>query len=153
MKISKILLGGFVVGTLDIAYAMLFWWLRVHLAPTRIFQSVAAGVLGREAARAGGIRTVLLGAALHYFIAFVIVLVYASASRMMPLLIRRPILCGTVYGVLVYVVMNYVVVPLSAAGGGGGTLMLWIVCSIIVHAFLIGVPAALFSRQALGGAK
>jgi len=153
MKISRIFLGGLVVGVLDIAYAMLFWWLRARVSPTRILQSVAAGVLGREAARAGGIRTALLGAALHFFIAFVIVLVYASASRAMPLLIRRPLLCGTVYGVLVYVVMNYVVVPLSAAGGGGGTLMLWIVCSILVHAFLIGVPSALFSRQALGGAK
>jgi len=154
MKISKIFLGGFVVGVLDISYAILFWWLRARVSPVRIFQSVAAGLLGRDAARAGGIRTALLGAALHFLIAFTIVLVYASASRMMPLLIRRPILCGTVYGVLVYAVMNYVVIPLSAAGGGGGgTVMLWIVCSILVHAFLIGVPAALFSRQALGGAK
>src|SRR6185436_181096 len=119
MKISRIFLGGFVVGTLDISYAMLFWWLRARVSPMRILQIVTAGVLGREAARAGGIRTALLGAALHFFIALVIVLVYASESRMMPMLIHRPILCGTVYGVLVYVVMNYVVVPLSAAGGGG----------------------------------
>lgn len=153
MKTSRILLGGLVVGVLDITYAITFWWLRSGVAPGRIFQSVAAGLLGREAARAGGLRTILLGAALHFFIAFVIVLVYASASRLMPMLIRRPILCGTIYGILVFAVMNYVVVPLSAAGGGGKPPVVWLICSILVHAFLIGVPAALFSRQALGGAK
>jgi hypothetical protein len=44
--------------------------------------------------------------------------------------------------------MNYVVVPLSVAGPGSGD-PLWIALSIAVHAFLIGVPIAIFTRQAL----
>ena len=142
------LLGGtLVIGSLDMAYAIAFWAMR-GVAPIRIFQSVAAGLLGSDAARGGGMRTALLGAALHYFIAFSIVLVYWIASRALPLLIQRPVLCGAAYGLIVYGVMNYVVIPLSNARKGGGFLLSWFVCSLIVHAFLIGVPAALFARAA-----
>jgi hypothetical protein len=45
--------GGLVVGSLDITYAILFWSFR-DVKPIRVFQSVAAGVLG-PASREGGI--------------------------------------------------------------------------------------------------
>lgn len=48
---------------------------------------------------------------------------------------------------LLYVVMNYIIVPLSAAGPGSKD-PLWIALSIAVHALLIGVPIALFTRRA-----
>ena len=44
--------------------------------------------------------------------------------------------------------MNYIVVPLSAANPGSRNLV-WVVLSIIVHAFLIGTPCALFARLAI----
>jgi len=43
--------------------------------------------------------------------------------------------------------MNYVVVPLSAAGPGSKD-PLWVTLSIAVRALLIGVPIALFARRA-----
>jgi hypothetical protein len=142
-----ILFGAIVVGTLDILFAILFWYPR-GVAPARIFQSIAAGVYGR-ASFTGGTRTEVIGALLHYFIALCIVLVYCLASRRYEVLVRRPIIGGSIYGVLVYVVMNYVVIPLSATQRSG-FLLWWVVSSVVVHAFLIGVPAALFARAALG---
>jgi len=144
-----LLLGGLIVGTLDISYAIAFWWLRSGVPPARIFQSVAAGVLGPAALR-GGVRSTLLGAFLHYFIAIAVVVVYWIVSRFAPLLIQRPVLCGAVYGVLVYVFMNYVVIPLSATRRTGFILS-WVVCTVVVHALFIGIPAALFSRAAAKG--
>ena len=47
--------------------------------------------------------------------------------------------------------MNYIVVPLSAAGGGGAKDPLWVGLSVVVHMLLIGVPIALFVRAALRG--
>ena len=143
---TTLLLGAIVIGTLDILYAIVFWYPR-GVAPARIFQSIAAGLFGR-ASFTGGTRTVLIGAALHYFISLSIVVVYWLASRRYDLLVRRPILYGSIYGVLVYLIMNYVVIPLSATQRGPFMLS-WVVCSVMVHAFLIGVPAALFSRAAL----
>ncbi len=141
-----IVLGAMVVGTLDILFAVGFWYPR-GVAPARIIQSVAAGLYGR-ASFAGGTRTVAIGALLHYFIALCIVLVYWVASRRNEVLVRRPILCGSIYGVLVYAVMNYAVIPLSATQRSA-FLLSWVVSSVLVHAFLIGVPAALFARAAV----
>ena len=51
-----ILYGTLVVGTLDISDAILFFGLHNHVPPSRIFHTIAGGLLGREAARAGGLR-------------------------------------------------------------------------------------------------
>src|SRR5262245_42306595 len=113
-----ILVGTLLVGTLDILDAILFFGLRNGATPAGIFRSIAAGLVGREAARAGGVETVLLGAGLHYFIACSIVTVYYLASRRLAFLARQPLIYGPLYGVLVYFFMNQVVIPLSALGPG-----------------------------------
>lgn len=143
---ATIVLGAFVIGTLDILYAIAFWYPR-GVAPERIFQSIAAGIYG-PASFSLGTHSVAIGAALHYFIALCIVLVYWVASRRFDVLVRRPIVSGSIYGVLVYLVMNYVVIPPSATKRPA-FLLSWVVCSVLVHAFVIGVPAALFSRAAI----
>lgn len=142
----KLIAGGIVVGSLDITYAILFWSFR-GVTPTRVFQSVAAGALGRDSFNLG-MKSALLGAALHYFIAFSIVIVYYIASKWLPLLTEHAVICGIVYGILVYIVMNYVVIPLSNAARPKTFNLLWVSCSVIVHMFLIGLPAALFARTA-----
>lgn len=144
--VAAIALGTLVVGSVDLAYAILFWTPR-GVAPIRIFQSIAAGVLGQDSFR-GGLSTAILGAGLHYFISLGIVVAYWLAARSFRLLTRHPIIYGAAYGVMVYLFMNLVVVPLSAALRPR-FLLSWIVCSVIVHAFLIGVPAALFARAAV----
>jgi hypothetical protein len=141
--------GGLVAGTLDITYACLFWGLKSNVPVQRILQSVAAGLLGKASYEGGG-GTAALGLALHYFIALSMSVVYYLVARRWPLLWQRPLLCGAGYGLLLYAVMNYVVVPLSAAGSGSKD-PLWITLSIVVHALLIGVPIAYFSRRAQQG--
>jgi hypothetical protein len=137
--------GGLVAGSLDIAYAIIFSAFH-GFGPIRILQSVAAGLLGKSSFQ-GGLPTAALGLAIHYFIAFTIVIVYWLASRPLPILTAHPIVCGAIYGLGVYFFMNYVVIPLSAANRPRFSLLLF-VCNLLVHAFLIGVPAALFARKA-----
>ncbi|HYO75904.1 MAG TPA: hypothetical protein VE010_05530, partial [Thermoanaerobaculia bacterium] len=88
----------------------------------------------------------ILGLALHYFIALAIVLVYWLAGRRMSVLFRRYILFGALYGLGVYGVMNYLVIPLSAALETPHNPA-WVICSVIVHVVLIGIPAAMFARK------
>jgi len=141
-----VLAGGIIAGTLDIVYACIFWALRSDVPARRILQSVAAGLLG-EASFKGGWETAALGLALHYLIALSMSVVYYLVATRWPLLRQRPVLCGAAYGLLLYGVMNYVVVPLSAAGPGSRN-PLWIALSIAVHVLLIGIPIALFARRA-----
>jgi hypothetical protein len=146
-KGKAIALGALVIGSFDATFAIVFWLPR-GVAPIRIFQSIAAGLLGR-AAFSGGLRSAALGVVIHFGISAAIVAVYLLASRWLPILVRQPVLCGAVYGIMVYGFMNYVVIPLSATARGR-FLASWVIASIVVHAFLIGVPAALFARTATG---
>ena len=146
--LKVVLAGGLVAGTFDIAYACVFWAVKAGVPVQRIFQSVAAGLLGK-ASFEGGATTAALGLGLHYFIACSMAVAYYLVARRVPPLRERPVPYGAAYGLLLYGIMNYIVVPLSAAGGGGAKDPLWVGLSIVVHMFLIGVPIALFVRAAL----
>jgi hypothetical protein len=143
-----VLAGGLVAGTLDILYACLFWAMKSGVPATRILQSAAAGLLG-EASFQGEVATAALGLALHYLIALSMSLAFYLMARRWAALWRQPHVYGAVYGVLLYLIMNHIVVPLSAAGPQSKD-PLWTTLTILVHAVLIGVPIALFVRRALG---
>lgn len=140
------LAGGLVAAALDITYAGAFWWLKAGVSFERILQSVAAGLVGRDSF-AGGAATAALGLVLHCFNATLIAIAYALVAGRFPALRRRPVLWGGAYGLVVYAVMNYVVVPLSAAGRGS-TDRLWIAVSVLVHVLFIGIPIAFAVRLA-----
>lgn len=143
-----ILLGTLTVGILDGLDAVLFFRLRSATPPLRIFQSIAAGLLGR-ASYQGGWRTALLGLALHFFIAFGIVLTYYLASRGVRALTRHAVACGILYGLAVYAFMNFVVIPLSAIPPRTTAVPTAVLVNgLLIHAFGVGLPAALFAKAA-----
>jgi hypothetical protein len=151
MKILKaILLGGLIAGVLDIAYAFTVYGVLNGAQPMRILQTIAGGVLGLDAARAGGVQTSALGAALHFFMATLMAAAFVIASTIMPVLARRPLIFGPLYGVGLFAVMNYLVVPMSAIGGHGpefGSQGFWI--AVVAHVVLVGPAIALTTRAML----
>ena len=146
-----ILLGGLTVGILDILDAFIFFGLRGARAE-RILQAIAAGLLGRDAAVAGGMKTAMLGLVLHLFIASGVVATYYLVSRWLPFLIRYPLVYGPLYGVVVFFVMQLVVLPLSATSGGGelpsGAVL---TNGLLIHLAGVGLPAALFTARGRTG--
>lgn len=148
---AYVLAGGLVAGTLDIVYAASFWKLTAGVPGLRILQSVAAGLLG-SSAYDGGLRTASLGLFLHFVIALSMALAwYGVASRWSPAR-RFPLRAGAAYGLFLYLFMNFVVVPLSAADPGSGDA-LWVGLTVAVHVLFVGIPIALFVRRALGAAE
>jgi hypothetical protein len=143
--VHAILYGTLVVGLLDGLDAIVFFGLR-GAQPHRIFQSIASGLLGRDSFQ-GGAATAALGVALHFFIAFGIVLTYWLMSRRWTLLLRRPVVGGLLYGLAAYAVMNYVVIPLSAAARPAFSWPVFI-NGLLIHALGVGLPSALFVRAA-----
>lgn len=142
-----VLTGGVVAGTLDIVYACVFWAIKRGVSPHRILQRVAAGWLG-EASMTGGWATAALGFVTQYFIATSMAVTYYLVARRWPALWERPVPYGTAYGLLLYGIMNYIVVPLSRAGASNKD-PLWVGMSIAVHMFLIGLPIAIYARRAV----
>jgi hypothetical protein len=143
--LDTILYGGLVVGILDGLFALVFYGLILGAQPLRIFQSVASGLLGK-AAFEGGVQTFLLGLLLHFIVATCIAAVYYAASLKLPVLIRQAVVCGLIYGMLAYLGMNYVVIPLSAIGLRPFSFRLFLP-AFIGHALLVGLPIALLAQQ------
>ena len=139
--------GGVVAGTFDIVYACVFWAIKRGVSPHRILQRVASGWLG-EASMTGGWPTAALGFVTHFFIATWMAVTYYLVARRWAALWERPVPYGMAYGLLLYGIMNYIVVPLSRAGPSNKD-PLWVGMSIAVHMLLIGLPIALFARRAI----
>ena len=142
--LKAIALSCLIAGTFDISDALIFYGLR-GVSPVRILQGIAVGLIGRGAFTMGA-RSALLGLLLHYFIATTWATIYIFASRRLPLS-RRPFLWGGLYGLVVYIVMNYVVVPLSRIGPRPTPPPVPLINAIAALVFCIGIPIALIARR------
>lgn len=147
----QVLLGGLVIAAGDIAFAISVWFQWNAAGLQRVFQSIAVGVLGR-ASFEGGVASAWLGAVLHLFMATMFVVAAVLVGRRVPRILQRPHAYGPAYGVLLYVIMNFVVMPLSRVGATPSFSRPWpIVLSILAH-MVFGTIALLFARRALRAA-
>jgi hypothetical protein len=107
--IRAILIGGLIAGTIDIGAACLINGRGIAF----ILRTIAGGLLAQRA-YAGGWRTALLGLVLQEAMAMLIAAVYVLSARPLSDLRRRWVRWGLLYGVVIFIVMNYLVLPLSA---------------------------------------
>ena len=145
MNFQPIFWGGLIAGTLDICAACLIAWLRAGVGPIRVLQSVASGLLG-PAAFDGGVNTALLGLALHFLIATIWTVIFYLASRKFLFLIERPIQFGLIYGIAVYLLMNFVVLPLSRVTPRPATITGRTI-GLLTIMLCIGLPISLIVRR------
>ncbi len=144
--LSLLIGGGLLVGTLDLLFAVAFWAPR-GITLVDVLHAIATGWYGKRS-HAMGSYSAFVGALSHYLIACAFVLAYWQAARRLPALVRRPWAWGAVYGLALYAAMNFVVLPLSAAGPPGFADTAWVASSIAVHV-VIGLLCAGFARRAL----
>jgi hypothetical protein len=142
---ATIFYGGLAAAFGDFLFAVIFYGVILGVNQLRIFQSVASGLIGR-AAFSGGIATYALGLLLHVVVGLCIATVFYLASLRWAALLIRPVVCGLIYGMIAYLGMNYVVIPLSAAHSGSFHLTYFVI-EIIGHAFLVGLPIALIAQK------
>lgn len=142
--LRPILAGGAIAGAFDIASAF-------HTFGRNVPKGIAAGLLGSSAFK-GGAGVWILGFILHFTIAFGAAAIYNLAARRLTYLRDSFIVCGIFYGIAVWMVMNLVVLPLSAfpiktktftsAGLEMGMLML-----VLLIGLPISICARLFSKR------
>ena len=138
-----ILTAGLVVGVLDISSAFVIWWQR-GVGARRGLQGIAAGLLGAKSFD-GGLVTARLGLGLHFFVAFVVVSIFYLASRKIEFLTIHPVVSGVLYGIGVYIVMYWFVLPMAFPTFRhrmGNELL-----AVAIHISLIGLPCALIVRR------
>ncbi|HEY1940002.1 MAG TPA: hypothetical protein VGJ33_18895 [Candidatus Angelobacter sp.] len=138
--------GGLACGVFDITQAMIAFHLQSGLKPAQVLQSVASGLLGRVSFQ-GGTKTAVLGAFLHFFIAFSWAAIYYLASRRFTFMVKEPVIAGLIFGEFVWLVMNFVVLPLSAIHRWPTWNKASIITGPIGHLFLVGLPIGLAIRK------
>ncbi len=139
--LRAILTAGLIAGTFDITDAFIFSYLYRGVSPVRVLQSVAFGALGPNSFNLG-LRSAALGLCVHFFIALTATTVYYLASRKLPMLLERPILCGAAFGLAVYVFMYYLVMPLSKIARTPTVSTVSLINQLSIHILGVGITIA-----------
>lgn len=108
----------------------------------RVFQSIAGGLLG-AAAYQGGVTTAFLGGVLHLFISLVAGVIYAATAARESRLVRYPLLGGVAAGIVSYLVMTFIVLPLSAVPFPANRQIAMMMVSLLVHIVAFDIPTRL----------
>ena len=140
--LPAIIVGGLIVGVLDLVYAIAVY--SPH-KPIRVPQTIASGILGLKS-YGEGMQSATLGVLLHFLIAFGAAAVFYLASRKLALMVRHAVWFGLLYGALVYIFMHFVVIPLSAAPHGHAPFA-YQAAEFVEHWFCVGLPIALSVRH------
>jgi len=135
---------GLLCGVLDITAAFVTWAPK-GVMPADILHGIASALIGPQSFQ-GGWPTAALGLALHFFIAFSAATVFYLASRKLLFMTRQPVLSGVLYGVVVYLVMYWVVVPLSRYHPHPFSISVTAI-AILTHMVCVGLPISLVVRS------
>lgn len=110
------------------------------------FQYVASGAMG-DAAFTGGLATALLGLVLDFIMTTIMAGVFILSVDRIPLLRRHVIVGSILYGFGVFIVMNLIVLPLSAAPALPAP-PLWLLIELVLqHILLIGLPLGILVKR------
>ena len=145
--VQAILAAALASGALDAAAASLQAAVTLKVKPQRVFQGVASGLLGPRALEPDA-GTAILGLALHFLIALIISTIYVLAAQRLPFLLDHPFIGGSLYGIVVYCVMFYVVLPLSRRPRRPFNLK-FALTQLVIHIVIIGWSIALSARYFL----
>ena len=133
-----ILVGGGIAGLLDMTSAYISFGRYMPIG-------IAGGIVG-AAGRHRSVGQYILGLCIHYFIAFSAAAVYCLVSKKLDFLREHFIVCGIVYGIVFFLFMQLVVLPLSAYHAMGPYQYRGLVQGLLAHIFLIGLPISISLR-------
>jgi hypothetical protein len=139
--VRAVLGAGLICGILDGTCALIFSGVKW----TILFQFIASGILGPNAFK-GGVLVAMMGVGLHFLIALTATAVFYTASRVLPVLLEHALPFGVLYGILVHLFMQFVVLPASAIGRRPFSARGFLT-QLIIHMVLVGPTIALSLRR------
>lgn len=142
--LAAIFWGGLLAGVFDITQAFIGFGL-LGAKPFRILQHIAGGVFGARSMQMGW-TSAALGLVFHFTIVFTAAVIYYLASRVLRIMVAHAVVCGLIYGELVFLFMYFVVLPLTPLGPAQFSTATYIT-GPIGHTVLVGLPIALCVRR------
>ncbi|WP_343519918.1 hypothetical protein [Sphingomonas sp.] len=139
---TRIVMATLVAGTLDIL-AAIGLTLAFGRKVEAMLRYVASGPF--PDAKNWGATGAAAGLAVHFVLMAIMAAIFVLAADRMPQLKEKPILWGVIYGLVTYVAMNLVVVPLRF--GTFPVSAMGIATQLFCHIVLVGIPIALIARR------
>jgi hypothetical protein len=141
------LIGGFIAGLLHLVILQgIVFGLILKTPIVSSLQFAASGLMG-EAAFAGGLATALLGLVLDFIMITIMAGVFVFSADRIPLLRRNVIVGSLLYGFPIFIVMNFIVLPLSAAPTLPAPPLWLFIVLILQHNLLIGLPVGILVQR------
>ena len=134
-----------VSGTLDILFAVILTLLYGR-EPANMLRFVASGPFPQ--ASEWGAAGAALGLVVHFSLMAMMAAAFVLAARRWPALVDRPWLAGVGYGLVTYVIMNWIVVPVRFAAPLPPK-PISIATQLFAHIVLVGIPFALITARTL----
>jgi len=145
--VRPIVLGGLIIGIVQFVLQEWIVFSVLQQNPLMaVLQYITSGILG-NAAFEGGIATALIGVLIHFFISLVIAGVFILSAERIPLLRRHAIAGALLYGIGVFIVMNMLVIPLSAAPVIPPPTLPWLIEIVVDHMLVVGLPLGILVRR------
>lgn len=145
-RFSPVLSTAFLAGTLDIAAAFINYLLHGGRQLANVLVYIASGLLGETAYHHSRIGVAAIGLAAHYLIALCWTVMFFYLMKNRRWFSWNKYLRGSVFGVLVWMVMNLFVIPLSgtppSSSGFADSLLSM---GILMIAF--GIPISLMMQR------
>jgi hypothetical protein len=133
-----------VVGLLDATDGVVFLGLHGQ-NPIQVLQYIASSLLGARS-YSDGLAAAGLGLVVHFAVSLVVATIYILASQRITVLRTQWVLLGLLFGAGVWVVMNLLLLPLTAVTPRPiATAAL--ANGIIGHALFVGLPSAFFAKK------
>ena len=142
---AAILWGGLIAGAIDIGVASITTLMHGG-QPMRMLQGIAFALIGPSAFK-GGWGTAAVGLACHFAIAFGAAAAYYLVSRFLSVMVREPVVCGLLYGVPVFWITNFIIVPMSKIGRMLPSTPNQMMIGLVVLMVGVGLPIALMTRR------
>jgi hypothetical protein len=149
--LKTIVTAGLLAGTLDALAAMALTYFVYDRNPQGVFKYIASGIFGKEAF-AGNWDMIFSGLIFHFLIAMTWALFFFLLYPKIQLLSRNKVATGMVYGVVIWLVMNLAVLPLSNVPQGPITLSSAIT-GMVIHMVAVGLPIVIVVHKHFGAAR
>lgn len=139
-----VLKAGFVVGLLDATAAIAHAYFFDGVGPEIIFRYIASGVFGSKAYN--NQHYVGWGIVFHFMIAIGWTFLFYIIYPRLKTIVTTNIFSGMIYGITIWLVMNFMVLPLSKVGLPSFDFLPTFFM-ILIHVFIIGVPIFYFAQR------
>jgi hypothetical protein len=143
--LRPIALAAAVAGSLDILFAMILTLLNGRQIGNML-RYLASGPF--PGAKEWGGAGAALGLAVHFTLMAIMATAFVLVARRYPDILRSPLKWGVIYGLVTYVAMNLIVIPLRFPGAFPPK-PLSIATQLFAHVVLVGIPIALITARTL----